>query len=84
MLSQGRADELGTSLGEDPPTDNPYFWCGCHATHMDPDHNTMLSWGKTLCNICIYNYDAAIIFFAHMEHMQHIRYGAQIQLYRTS
>jgi hypothetical protein len=68
LSSQGRADRLGTSLGEDPLTNSPHFWCGCHATLMNLDHNTMLLWGKTLCNICTYNYDDAIIFRSHGAH----------------
>jgi hypothetical protein len=77
LSSQGRADGLGTCLGEDPLTDSPNFWCGCHATHMDLDQNMMVPWGKTLCNRCTYSNDNSIIL-AHMEHMQHIPHDAQI------
>jgi hypothetical protein len=48
LSSKGRADGLGTSVGEGPPTNNPHFWCGCHVTHMDPDRYTMLPWDKTV------------------------------------
>jgi hypothetical protein len=80
LSSQGRADGLGTSLGEEPPTDSPHCWCGCHATHMDPDHNTILC-GVKLCVMYAHIITMMPSFFAHV---QHIRYGAQIQLYIIS
>jgi hypothetical protein len=83
MSSQGRSNGLGTSLGEDPPTDSPHCWCGCHATHMDPDQ-TQCSRGAKLCVIYAHIITMKPSFLAHMEHMQHIRYGAQIQLYIMS
>jgi len=68
LSSQRRADGLGTSLGEALPTDSPHFWCGCHATQMDPDQNPMQPWGKTMCNIYTYNYDNIIIIRSRGAH----------------
>jgi hypothetical protein len=68
LSSQRRADGLGTFLGEALPTDSPHFWCGCHATHMDPDQNMMQPLDKTLCNACTYNYDHIIIIRSHGAH----------------
>jgi hypothetical protein len=82
--SQRRAVGLGTSLGEDPPTDSPHFWCGCHATPTWIRINTRCGRGAKLCVIYAHIITIISSLSAHMEHMQHIRYDAQIQLYRNS